>query len=287
MVKHLKFGNVVIKYTFFDESYFGDTLKQYETNEKAMFDIQIKYEPIVKDENITFKYRGLESFYLCDEEMTINHYHDQTYEVITESLIFDFNAKQAFIKIDPTYVKKIDMQSYILSGIAFMEVALAFNNIPIHGSAISYQNQGMIFSAPSGTGKSTQRVLWQTYLNDQIIVINDDKPMIYKNHQFMVTSMPFSGKSKMSTHIEVPLKAIIFLKQASKPEIQKLDGIDAVKFMLENVYRPAHKTHYEWLLTMIHMLLEEVDIYLLEATKEKDTFDILYDTLFGGNINEN
>ncbi|MGE4320058.1 MAG: hypothetical protein AB7E61_01260 [Acholeplasmataceae bacterium] len=287
MVKHLKFGNVVIKYTFFDESYFGDTLKQYETNEKAMFDIQIKYEHILKDENITFKYRGLESFYLCDEEMTINHYHDQTYEVITEALIFDFNAKQAFIKIDPTYVKDINMQSYILSGIAFMEVALAFNNIPIHGSAISYQNQGMIFSAPSGTGKSTQRTLWQTYLNDQIIVINDDKPMIYKNHQFMVTSMPFSGKSKMSTHIEVPLKAIIFLKQASKPKIQKLDDIHAVKYMLENVYRPAHKTHYEWLLTMIHMLLEEVDIYLLEATKEKDTFDILYDTLFGGNKNEN
>lgn len=287
MVKHLKFGNVIIKYTFFDESYFGDTLKQYETNEKAMFDIQIKYEHILKDETKLFEYRGLESFYLRDEFMMINHYHDQTYQIISEALIFDFQNKQAFIKIDPTYVKDIDMQSYILSGIAFMEVALAFHNIPIHGSAISYQNQGMIFSAPSGTGKSTQRALWQKYLNDQIIVINDDKPMIYKDHQFMVTSMPFSGKSKMSTHIEIPLKAMIFLKQAPNPNIQKLDDINAIKYMLENIYRPAHKTHYEWLLTMIHMLLEEVDIYLLSATKEKETFDLLYQTLFGGNTDEN
>lgn len=45
----------------------------------------------------------------------------------------------------------------------------------MHGAVVAWKDQGYLFTAPSGTGKSTHLALWKKYLGDQAEVINGDK----------------------------------------------------------------------------------------------------------------
>ncbi len=287
MTKNLKFGDIVCKYTYFDESHYGDTLDQYITDEVHDYEVKVMIEHEITPKVINPIKRGKETFYFDKNVEVLTHYVSELHEKIKEQLHIDLVNKIIKIYINPLYVENISVQEYVLSGIAFMQIAELEGRVPFHASAISYNNQAIVFSAPSGTGKSTQRELWQNNL-EGIEVINDDKPMFYeKDNKWVVASFPCSGKSKMSKNITVPLRAIVFLKQANKPKITKLKSVTAMRYMLENTYRPTNKDLYKTLLDHLMSIQRQSDIYFLEATREKETFDLLYHTLFKGELHEN
>ena len=47
-----------------------------------------------------------------------------------------------------------------------------------HGSVIAVDGEGYLFTAKSGTGKSTHTSIWRKMFGDRAIMINDDKPLI-------------------------------------------------------------------------------------------------------------
>ena len=55
---------------------------------------------------------------------------------------------------------------------------LEYNILMLHGSALSMHDEGIIFTAKSGTGKSTHARLWREAFGSKVQMINDDKPMI-------------------------------------------------------------------------------------------------------------
>ena len=59
--------------------------------------------------------------------------------------------------------------------------------IVFHSSAIMVDNEAYLFTAQSGTGKSTHARLWREMLGDRAVMINDDKPIIrYVDGDFYV-----------------------------------------------------------------------------------------------------
>ena len=46
----------------------------------------------------------------------------------------------------------------------------------VHGAAIAYGGKAYLFTAPSGTGKTTHISLWKKYLGDDVQIVNGDKP---------------------------------------------------------------------------------------------------------------
>lgn len=57
------------------------------------------------------------------------------------------------------------------------DVMPSFNTFLMHGSVVSLNNQAYMFTAPSGTGKTTRTRLWVDEYPSSI-VINGDKPLI-------------------------------------------------------------------------------------------------------------
>lgn len=53
-----------------------------------------------------------------------------------------------------------------------------YGGFVFHGSAIAVDGQGYIFTAKSGTGKSTHARLWREMLGARAVMVNDDKPII-------------------------------------------------------------------------------------------------------------
>lgn len=73
---------------------------------------------------------------------------------------------------------------YMGTGTFFYKTLLRFDGMMLHASAVAADGEAYLFSAPSGTGKSTHTALWQELLGkDKVLIINDDKPAIRKKER--------------------------------------------------------------------------------------------------------
>ena len=77
---------------------------------------------------------------------------------------------------------------------AIAEQLPRFDRFVFHGAAIEYDGSAYLFTAPSGTGKTTHINLWRKYLGDKVDIINGDKPIIKVNETATVYGTPWAGK---------------------------------------------------------------------------------------------
>ena len=72
----------------------------------------------------------------------------------------------------------------------------------------------ILFSGPSGIGKSTQAGLWTKYRKAR--VINGDRTLLKKeNGRWMSLGWPICGSSEICYNEAYPVKAVIFLGQGN------------------------------------------------------------------------
>ena len=91
-----------------------------------------------------------------------------------------------------------------------------YNGCVLHSSSVVIDNEAYLFSAPSGTGKSTHASLWVKYLTEkEPYILNDDNPAIrIINGNIYAYGTPFSGKHDISVNQKAKLQGICFLKQS-------------------------------------------------------------------------
>ena len=154
----------------------------------------------------------------------------------------------------------------------FSTYALTKNTFLFHASAISFENEAFLFSAPSGTGKSTHASLWKSYYGDKVSYINDDKPLIkISDGKAVVYGTPWNGKHMLSNNISVPIKGICFLKRGTDIAITKMSPQSALIKMLAQVYRPDNKSDVEKTIALIKLLLNTVDVWELTCDISVDS----------------
>ncbi len=93
----------------------------------------------------------------------------------------------------------------------------------LHASCIEYRGRAIVFTAPSGTGKSTQAELWRRERGAE--VLNGDRIVIRREGTgFVARDIPFSGTSGICRRGKLPLGAIVCLSQALSTTIAPLTG---------------------------------------------------------------
>ena len=108
-----------------------------------------------------------------------------------------------------------------------------------HGSAIAADGQGYVFTAASGTGKSTHARLWRELLGGRAVMVNDDKPIIRMLDGVpFVFGTPWDGKEHLSQNISVPLKAICILERSLENRIREISKQEALPMLVQQAYRP-------------------------------------------------
>ena len=137
-----------------------------------------------------------------------------------------------------------------------------------------------MFSAPSGTGKSTHSGLWKKYYSDDVTVINDDSPALrFMPNGIKVCGTPWSGKTDINTNISAPLKAIVMLQQKPENTIRRLSVDEAVFRLMNEVTRPAYNELFEITLNNIEKIISSVPVYLLGCNISKEAVDLVKDTV--------
>lgn len=167
---------------------------------------------------------------------------------------------------------------YLWPGIALNTLLLHNRGMMLHASYIEHNGSGIIFTAPSGTGKSTQAQLWQQYRNAQIL--NGDKVGLRLQEVPMAHGVPFSGTSGICQNVSLPLKAIVVLSQAPVNSVCRLSPSKAIEALFPNLFVDRSIAE-EWQLGL-HLLLElvsSVPVLFLACTPDEKAVETLEQAL--------
>ena len=172
-------------------------------------------------------------------------------------------------------------REYICCGAAFSRGILEHGRFFLHASAVVCGGEAYLFSAPSGTGKSTHTALWLDLFPESFI-LNDDKPVLQpRKDGVTVWGTPFAGKTDLQVNRGVPLKAICFLKQGSENQIRRLDETEALARMLNNTWRPNTGCGMERLLDLMQMILAQRPMYEMTCTTQLEAAQLSYKVMKG------
>ena len=135
------------------------------------------------------------------------------------------------------------------------DLLVSDNIIVFHGSSFMVNNSGFIVTARSGVGKSTHVNLLKELLEDELIYINDDKPLLEVKDDITVFSNPWNGKERRGNNNSANLKAIMFLGRSEKPNYRKIVHKEEIYVkLLSQTYLPKEKSKREKTLKIIAFL---------------------------------
>lgn len=136
-----------------------------------------------------------------------------------------------------------------------------FGCFVFHGAAISYEDDGYVFTAQSGTGKSTHIKLWRQFLGKSADIINGDKPIIKITQKgVFVCSTPWAGKENWKKNRICKLDGIAFLERSKNCFAKKIDQKEAFSKIINQVYLPKKPEALTKTLDNIGILLSEVPL---------------------------
>lgn len=162
------------------------------------------------------------------------------------------------------------------------EKMLDYDTLLFHGSAISVDGEGYLFTAKSGTGKSTHSRLWRQTFGDRAVMVNDDKPLLrVVEDQVLVCGTPWDGKHRISTNICVPLKGICILSRAQENHIEPVEMPRALPMLLQQSYRPNDPAGLAKLLSLLDKVSKRTGLYSLGCNMEPEAAIVAYNGMKG------
>lgn len=151
-----------------------------------------------------------------------------------------------------------------------------------HGSAVAVDDRGVLFTAVSGTGKSTHTALWRQLLGERCTMINDDKPMLrIGGDDVQVCGTPWNGKHNLGTNCMVPLQAVCILERGKENCIQRLTAAQALPHLLQQSFRPEDSRAMPQLLSLLDRMAKHVAFYRLQCNMEPAAAVLSYETMLG------
>ena len=126
-----------------------------------------------------------------------------------------------------------------------------------------------LFTAPSGTGKSTHTRLWREVFGDRVWMINDDKPMLRISENLVTAyGTPWNGKHHISRNASAPLKAIVQLNRGKENIIEPMSNADAFTVVMKQALTSKTPSVMSRIIQLEKNLLNSVDFYKLSCNME-------------------
>lgn len=159
---------------------------------------------------------------------------------------------------------------------------LDYDTLLFHGSALSLDGVGYLFTAKSGTGKSTHARLWRERFGERVTMVNDDKPFLRITEKgILVCGSPWDGKHRLSNNIEVPLKAICILNRDEGNHIESARAGMVYPALLQQAYRPSDPMGMAKTLELVDRLAAGTELYILGCNMSPDAPLAVYEGMNG------
>lgn len=148
---------------------------------------------------------------------------------------------------------------YPMGPLVMYYLTVKFEAVMIHGSGVSDNGNGRIFTGVSGRGKTTMAKLW---FDAGAEVLNDDRLIIRRNEEGYVvynTPMFYQDKPRFAN-----LTAIYSIHHSKTNNLIELKGTDAVAAVLPNLIQHGYQSelinHH---LNFVTEMIDKISIYNL------------------------
>lgn len=157
------------------------------------------------------------------------------------------------------------------------------NTLLFHGSVVAVDGVGYLFTAQSGTGKSTHTRLWREQFGDRAVMINDDKPFLQLTDSgVLVWGSPWNGKHRLGSNISVPLKAICILERSPENRIEPITAAQALPMLFQQSQRPQNPANMAKYMELIDKLANGVQFWKMGCNMDPEAALVSYEAMSGG-----
>lgn len=213
-----------------------------------------------------------------------------TYNIMKDYLVDDEPARFSIVITDEDIAAERALSPHDLSDASYESTAVyrkyiyevldKYDAFFFHCSSIAVDGKAIMFTAKSGTGKSTHRNLWIKNFKDKVTVINDDKPIIRKiDGVFYVFGTPWQGKEGLGSNIKVPAKTLCFLSRSETNYIGPISTAEIIAKALNQTVRPKDAKLMGKLLDLFDEFLHQVDCYDLRVNMEDEAAVTAYNEI--------
>lgn len=160
------------------------------------------------------------------------------------------------------------------------EVLFERNVLVFHGSVVAVDRQAYLFTAKSGTGKSTHTRFWRETFGDRAVMVNDDKPFLRITEDGVLAyGSPWNGKHKLGNNICVPLKAICILERGEENQIQAISGQEASMMLFQQSNRPMDPRKMPIYMDLIDQLSKKTEFYRMQCNLDPNAAQVAFDAM--------
>ena len=191
----------------------------------------------------------------------------------------DVRAGTALRDFPPQYLEILALYRKIA------EILIDYDTVLFHGSCICVENRGYLFTAKSGTGKSTHTRLWRELLGNSAVMINDDKPLLkITDNSVVAYGTPWNGKHKLSTNRAVVLKSVCLLNRGKENCIEKIDNCEKKEYypqIFSQIYRSRNPERLKKTFILADTLIKNVDLFNLYCNMDISAAKLSYNAMKG------
>lgn len=170
--------------------------------------------------------------------------------------------------------------AYLETLAVYRKIAVALLDYGVmlfHGSVVAVGNTAFLFTARSGTGKTTHTRLWLNQI-PEAYVVNGDKPLLKMTESGVVAcGTPWQGKENYGKNTMVPLKAICVLERDTVNHIEPTTARDVLPMLFQQAYRPQDAAAMLKTMELIGTLGERVAFYRLGCNMEEEAAVVAYE----------
>lgn len=235
---------------------------------------------------------------LADKTVYVEHIHPELKEFCKDYLV-EATAPDFSIQLTPDDIllekeqamEQTFSEAYLETLALLRKISEVFplhHRILIHGASISYQDKAYLFTAPSGTGKSTHIRLWKKYLGDDVGIVNGDKPFLSLDTKDSDGKMipyiygtPWAGKERWQKNCVMPLNGICFIQRGTDNTIRRIQPEECLSLLFNQVYIPSDSASVGLTLELMDALLKSVPFYLLQCDMSEDAVRCSFEAMTG------
>lgn len=157
----------------------------------------------------------------------------------------------------------------VLNALGAEHLIVQSSGFILHASCIERNGKAVVFTAPSGTGKSTQAALWEALRGAEII--NGDRIVLQvRDGRVLASGIPFAGSSPHCLNRTLPLAAIVCLNQAPQTRIRQLDPFGAFRRVWEGIcVNTWDEGDINLAMDTLQTVLGQVPVYALACRKDE------------------
>lgn len=197
----------------------------------------------------------------------------------------DFSKIYSAVNLEDYYYipKKLN---WFLRTLPMRAIFQQFGTLFFHAAQIAVKDTGILFTAPSGTGKTTQAKLWEKYRGARRICA--DRTLVrHFSEGWRTFGYPLDGSEPICSEEEHALGAVVQLRQGQQNQVVRLNGRHAIAALMPQMVIDGWSAEAKAReIELLANLLEKIPVYQLTCTPDETAVQCLEQQLIKDGVIE-